>query len=256
MRGDPRRRSRPSAPPPPPRQRGATAADPSMRRSSRGRRRISPTGEVRLALLDERGEPLLRVLAREEAAELRVLALEVRYVLALQSVVQRALRGGERERALRGEQARSLERLVEHRILYAVDEAARKRLVGLDEPPGEDQLLREAEAAQPRQPLRAAPARDDPEVDLRLAELRARGRVADIARRRELAAAAESEAVDRRDGRLGHAFQEIRNLVSEDPPLRGSLGVHGAHGLDVGARDEGAVSGSGEDDRSDLVVVA
>src|SRR4051794_26794178 len=191
MRGDPRRRSRPSAPPPPPRQRGATAADPSMRRSSRGRRRISPTGEVRLALLDERGEPLLRVLAREEAAELRVLALQVRDVVALQRVVQRALRGGERERALRREQVRRLARLVEHRIVHAVDETACERLVGLDEAAGEDQLLREAEAAQAREPLGAAPAGNDPEVDLGLAKLGARGGVADVARRRELAAAAE-----------------------------------------------------------------
>ena len=44
-------------------------------------------------------------------------------------------------------------------------------LVCVDEPAGEDQVLGDAEAADAREPLRPAPARDDPEVDLRLAEL-------------------------------------------------------------------------------------
>jgi hypothetical protein len=69
----------------------------------------------------------------------------------------------------------------------AVDKPAGERLVGLDEPSGEDQLLREAETAEPREPLRAAPARDDSEVDLRLAELGARRRVAEVARSRRRA---------------------------------------------------------------------
>ena len=81
----------------------------------------------------------------------------------------------------------------------AVDEADPQRLLRVDDPPGEDQVLRDAEAADPRQPLRAAPAGEDAEVDLGLAELRGRGRVPEVARERELAAAAEREAVDRRD---------------------------------------------------------
>ena len=43
--------------------------------------------------------------------------------------------------------------------------------------------------------------------------------------------------------------------MSKYPPPGGSLGVHGAHRLDVGAGDEGALSGSCQHDRPDLVVV-
>src|SRR3712207_7971875 len=45
---------------------------------------------------------------------------------------------------------------------------------------GEDEVLRDGETAHAGQPLRPAPARDDPEVDLRLAELRRPRRVADV----------------------------------------------------------------------------
>ena len=99
-----------------------------------------------------------------------------------------------------------------------------------------------------REPLRPAPAGDDPEVDLRLAELRARRRVADVARERELAAAAEREAVDRGDRRLGHRLEQLRDLVAEPPHAFACLDVHRAHRLDVGAGDERAVAGAGEHD--------
>src|SRR5207245_306128 len=115
--------------------------------------------------------------------------------------VAQALREPERDRRLRRQLARDLERAVENRIGYRVDEADAQRLLRVDRAPAEDELLRGAEPADPRQPLRTAPARDDAEVDLRLTELRARRRVADVAGECELAAAAEREAVDGRDRR-------------------------------------------------------
>ena len=61
-----------------------------------------------------------------------------------------------------------------HRLVDGVDEPDAQRLVGVHGPAGEDQVLRDPEATDAREPLRPAPARDDPEVHLRLAELRRR----------------------------------------------------------------------------------
>src|SRR5204863_7039012 len=93
----------------PPRSRpSAATTSRSERRSSRywsasaGRRarRPSASGEGCFALLGEGGQALLRVLAAEEAAELVRLVREVLDVVALERVVERALGGRERERAL------------------------------------------------------------------------------------------------------------------------------------------------------------
>ena len=82
----------------------------------------------------------------------------------------------------------------------------------------EDELLRDPEAADARESLRAAPAGDDAEVDLRLAESRLARCVADVAAERELAAAAEREAVDRGDRRLRHRLEQPADLVAERSP--------------------------------------
>src|SRR5205085_2902520 len=116
-----------------------------------------------------------------EAAEEVGLRVEVRLVQRAEREVDRALRGAERERALRGEQRREFPRTVDRRVGELVDESDPERLVRVDRPPGEDQVLRDADAADPREPLRATPARDDPEVDLGLSELRRRGGDPDVA---------------------------------------------------------------------------
>ena len=84
-----------------------------------------------------------------------------------------------------------------------VDQADRQRLVGLDEPAGEDQVLGPARADQAGQPLGAAGARDDAEQHLGLAERGVVGGDPDVGAQRELAAAAERVAGDRRDDGLG-----------------------------------------------------
>ena len=136
-----------------------------------------PAGELGLALLGERGEALLRVLAREQVAELLRLALE-RAGRELSSRFASASATGSSRRASRRPRA-----LLEHRIGDRVDEADPQRLLRVDQAAGEDQLLRDADAADAREPLRAAPARDDAEVDLGLAEPRVARGVADVARR-------------------------------------------------------------------------
>src|SRR5207237_3741839 len=111
------------------------------------------------------------------------------------------------------------------------------------------------EAAGARQALRAAPAGDDPKVDLGLAELRGTRRVAQVARERELAAAAEREPVDRGDRRLPHRLEEPCARVAEAAPLLRLEHREAAHVLDVRARDERAVTRAGQDDDSRLLVV-
>src|SRR5207237_7047181 len=93
------------------------------------------------------------------------------------------------------------------------------RLIGIDHATGEDQLLRVAERRRAREALGATPARDDSEVDLRLAELRGPRRVAQVAAERELATAAQREAVHRRDRRLRPRFEQAAGLVAEGSPL-------------------------------------
>src|SRR5439155_849248 len=81
---------------------------------------------------------------------------------------------------------RGFECPVEHRVGDCADEPDPQRLLRVDGPAGEDQVLGHADAAKTREPLRAAPPRDDAEVDLGLAELGAARRVAEVARECEL----------------------------------------------------------------------
>ena len=83
-----------------------------------------------------------------------------------------------------------------------IDEADLLRLGRLDHVAGEDHPHRVTHADEPRQALGAAAAGDQAEVDLRLAETGLVGGDPHVARHRELAAAAETEAVDHRDHRL------------------------------------------------------
>src|SRR5207248_9425680 len=99
--------------------RGSAARDTSCclveRRPSRtrgqgesGPRGGSAAGEVRRALLGERGHALLGVLAREQVAEALDLGAEVTLVLALECQIERGLSGGECDRAAGGERAGGL----------------------------------------------------------------------------------------------------------------------------------------------------
>src|SRR5262249_41343581 len=147
----------------------------------------------------------------KQVAELVGLPGQVLDVIALERVVQRALGRGDRQRALRGDQARGIERPLPQLagVVDRVHETDSERLVRVDDTAGEDELLRDAGAAYAGEPLRAAPTGDDPEVDLGLSELRGAGCIADVAGERELAASAESEAVDRRDRRLRRDLEQL-----------------------------------------------
>src|SRR4029077_19408285 len=132
--------------------------------------------EARGALLGESGEAFLRILAREEVAELLRLALE-----CAGREVEQSLGDAERDRALGRQLPGNLERVLEDGIPDRVHEADAERLLCVDLAAGEDQILRDAETADAREALRAAPAGDDAEVDLRLAEPRVRRGVTQVA---------------------------------------------------------------------------
>src|SRR5213082_353536 len=154
--------------------------------------------EVRVALAEERGNALLRVLRPEHLAERLRLDLEPLAELAL---VRDLLDLLDRERRLLGQLAGPGEGGVEQLVVRhdLVREAEAKGLVRRDRRAGEVHLERLALSDEPRQPLGAAEAGDDPEVDLGLAERGRLRRDAEVARHRQLAAAAERERVHGRD---------------------------------------------------------
>src|SRR5439155_304834 len=127
-----------------------------------------PTLPRRLPLAQERADPLARVLALEDGGEGLLLGGE-----ALVEVAGAADRLDllDRQRRLSRQLARPRQRRVEH-LVVGDDLAREAELIGLlgeDGVAGEVHLERLAGPHQPRQPLRAAEARDDAQVDLRLA---------------------------------------------------------------------------------------
>ena len=82
---------------------------------------------------------------------------------------------------------------------HAVGEAELERFVGQDRVADHVHLERLVHAHQPRQALGSAEAGNDPELDLGLTEQRRARDDPHVASHRQLAAAAEGEAVDGRD---------------------------------------------------------
>ena len=99
----------------------------------------------------------------------------------------------------------------------------------LDGPRGGDRLAlgahleRERRPAQPRQPLGAPRARNDPEVHLGLTHLRGSDSDAVVARHGELEAAAERVAVNRGNERLAGVFKLFQPRVHRLRPFDGLL---------------------------------
>ena len=99
------------------------------------------------------------------------------------------------------------------------------------------------------QSLRAAAAGNDPQIDFRLAEARGFRCDDDVAAHRQLAAAAESEAADRGDHRLG----DLVDLVAVGEPLLNALveGTAVGHFFDIGAGGKDFFT-AGDDDDADF----
>ena len=131
----------------------------------------------------------------------------------------------------------------------ARDEPERERLVGRDAPTAHDDVLRAAEPDEPRQPLRAARARDHPDRHLGQAELHVLRRETEVARERQLEADAEDEPLQRGDHRLRAALGRGDVLGKpRDVPRRALQKPR-----DVAARGERPAR-AGEDDEAHAVV--
>ncbi len=127
---------------------------------------------------------------------------------------------------------------------------------GVDRLAGEEEVQGAAPADEAREALRPAVSGDEAELHLRLAELRVLAGDAEVARHRELAAAAQREAVHRGHDRLPH------RLVGRDHRLAGERHRAGlAHAeprefRDVRAGDERLGARPGDDHAPDRGVGA
>ena len=130
-----------------------------------------------------------------------------------------------------------------------IDKPCLERVLRGDRIARQDHRQRLLDADEARQPLRAARARDQAELDLGQAEPRARGRDAEMAAHGELEPTTERRAVHRRDRRLLDVVDQ-RDHVDQARRLRGLAELG-----DVGARDECAAR-AGHDDRFHARVVA
>ena len=171
----------------------------------------------------------------------------------LERAVDALLRDHQRDQRHAGDRFGGLHRLVHQarRRHHARDETRAFRLRGIHHAAGEIEIHRLRLADRARQALRAADARNDAELDLGLAELRVVRRDDHVAHHRELAAAAERKARDRRDHRLAHPRHAI--------PVAGEIALEGVHVglalhlLDVGAGRERLLA-AGQDHAGDLLV--
>src|SRR4051812_44251105 len=209
-----------------------------------------PSLEPRLALLAERGDALVRVGGRAGQPECPAFEREAR----VEGHVESANDGvagqplGDRRAIgdLAGDRQRGLEQLP--RGDAAGREACRNGLLTGQTPPPQDHLHRHRLPDRPNEPLRAARAGDDAEARLGQAEARIVGRDDDVARERELAAAAEHPALA---GCHGRRRALLQRLPQRGATTRQELDARHARELvDVGAGREGRALAA-DHDRAD-----
>ncbi len=108
---------------------------------------------------------------------------------------------------------------------------------------------------EPRQALGAAPAGDDAQVALRLAEPGAIRGDTDVTGQRQLLAAPQGHRVDGRDDRLRALFDLGEDVLAQPDEFQRLVSIlHRADLVDIGARHERELARAGEDDHLDLIV--
>ena len=135
-----------------------------------------------------------------------------------------------------------------------LDQTDLQSALSVDGVSGVDQLECSAGADDTGHTLGAAEAGDDAQANFGLAELCLLGSDADVSSQSQLAAAAQSEAVDSSDGGLGEQVNTHHQVVAQLGECQTLFHVHGSHLSDVSASDEGTAC-AGDDDNIDLVVV-
>src|SRR6185436_2833265 len=171
-------------------------------------------GPLRLPLFEERLDALLLVGGGEAEAEEVSLVGDALLDVHLLAGAHRFLGDLQREWAHAGDPAGELQGLGAQLLggHHDLDETDASGFRRVDHVAGEDEAHGLADADEAGEALRAAAARDEAELDLRLAEARLFRGDPDVARQRELASAAQAEAVDHGDDRLGKARHDV-----EDP---------------------------------------
>src|SRR6185295_15717999 len=168
----------------------------------------SPSLELRGALLEKRLRPFLLVVRPGAEAEERRFQRQSFRLARLQSLVHRF------ERELHGERSVGKDLLhyrlrTRHQLRGGNDlvhEADAVRLLRADRCAGKDQLQRAAFTDQSRKALGSAAARNDPQRNLGLTELRVLRGDPERARHGRLATAAKRKAIDRGDHRLAEVL--------------------------------------------------
>ena len=175
----------------------------------------------------------------------------------LQAHVDRFLALTNRDRCIAGDTLGELHGF-RHELIRRVnriDEADAERFLRLDIAAGIDQFFCLSHADRADKALGSAKAGRDAEARFGLAEQCVFRSDADIAAQGQLAAAAEREAVDRRDD--GH--RQLLNLAEYRVALRAEraafVGCHGAHGADIGTGDERFRARAGNDEAACFVGV-
>ena len=139
---------------------------------------------------------------------------------------------------------------------HGLDEADAQRFRGVDDARGKDHLGRATRADEPGEPLGAAPAGDDADRDLRLAEVRPFARDPQRACQRELAAAAPRLAVDRGDDRLRHGGEQSERAAPRPRVAFHRFAASERHQVvEVGVGDEVTVDTPGEHQHRDLGII-
>src|SRR5439155_18471375 len=133
----------------------------------------------------------------------------------------------------------------------SVHEPDTERLLRVDHLAAQEKVQRTALSNEAWEALRSTVARNKPELDLGLSELRRLGRDADVAGHGQLASAAQCEAVDGGDDRLRRRLESTENGLAA---LRERFCRYRAVPLelpDIGSGDESA-AGAGEDCTADI----
>src|SRR5580765_1823981 len=200
--------------------------------------RLGPRGpEPGFALLEERPHAFALVRRPEQVQEQRSLDTDPVGSRRLNRRSDRVLRGGERFEGAVRERPGILDRLVEDRLrrVDRLHDAQPERGGRVQLHPRIHEVTRHPGSDEAGQSLRPAGARDHPERDLGLAELRIVRHVAEVAPERQLEAPAERVARDRGDRDLPDTFQQVAGIAERlDARAHLVLGPAG-HRLDVGA---------------------
>lgn len=121
---------------------------------------------------------------------------------------------------------------------HAIDDSHRMRLTCVDEPSGENQILRARRADQARQPLRPAGAGDDPQQYFWLTDFNVVTDDSQVATQGQLQTATQGVSRDGGDGRLSNGGNRVESILQAGRSFSYLLRIERSHFLDIGSSRE------------------